>query len=75
LFALRFNGRKHVDRADDIVARITADRLLWHLERSGIVTMKRPAPQRHRWVPDPAVIASSASFASVRYRPLVGQWR
>jgi hypothetical protein len=29
--------------ADDIMARITADRLVQHLERSGFVLMKRPA--------------------------------
>ena len=46
-FALRFAGRKRVHHADDAMARITAERLVQHLERSGFVLMKRPpaAPQ------------------------------
>ncbi len=42
-FALRFDGRKRVHHADEIMARITAERLARHLERSGIVLMKRKA--------------------------------
>ncbi|MGA3398310.1 MAG: hypothetical protein ABSC95_03740 [Acetobacteraceae bacterium] len=42
-FALRYEGRKRVHHADDVMARITADRLLRHLERSGFVVMKKPA--------------------------------
>ena len=42
-FALRYDGRKRVHHADDVMARITADRLVEHLERSGFVVMKRPA--------------------------------
>ncbi len=42
-FALRYDGRKRVHHADDVMARITADRLVTHLERSGFVVMKRPA--------------------------------
>jgi hypothetical protein len=41
-FALRYDGRKRVHHADDVMARITADRLVAHLERSGFVVMKRP---------------------------------
>ena len=41
-FALRFAGRKRVHHADDAMARITAERLVEHLERSGFVLMKRP---------------------------------
>ena len=41
-FALRYDGRKRVHQADDAMARITADRLVRHLERSGFVLMKRP---------------------------------
>ena len=41
-FALRYEGRKRVHHADDVMARITADRLVAHLERSGFVVMKRP---------------------------------
>ena len=39
---LRFEGKKRVHHADDMMARITALRLVRHLERSGFVLMKRP---------------------------------
>ncbi len=42
-FALRYAGRRRVHSADDVMARITAERLVQHLERSGYVLMKRPA--------------------------------
>ncbi len=42
-FALRFEGRKRVHHADEMMARITAERLIQHLERSGYVVMRRPA--------------------------------
>jgi hypothetical protein len=41
-FALRYDGRKRVRHADDAMARITAERLVAHLLRSGYVLMKRP---------------------------------
>ena len=41
-FALRYDGRKRVHDADDAMARVTAARLVRHLERSGFVLMKRP---------------------------------
>jgi hypothetical protein len=41
-FSLRFEGRKRVHHADDMMARITAERLVRHLEQSGYVLMKRP---------------------------------
>ena len=41
-FALRYEGRRRVHQADDIMARITAERLVRHLERSGFVLMRRP---------------------------------
>jgi hypothetical protein len=41
-FALRYDGRKRVHHADEAMARITAARLVSHLERSGFVLMKRP---------------------------------
>jgi hypothetical protein len=41
-FALRYQGRKRVHHADDAMARITADRLVQHLEASGFVLMKGP---------------------------------
>jgi len=53
-FALRYAGRRRVHTADDVMARVTAERLVRHLERSGYVLMKRPAaaapstsPHRH----------------------------
>ncbi len=41
-FALRFAGRKRVHHADAAMARITAERLVQHLEQSGFVPMKEP---------------------------------
>ena len=41
-FALRFDGRRRVHYADDAMARITAERLVAHLQRSGFVLMRRP---------------------------------
>ena len=41
-FALRFEGRKRVHNADEIMAEIVAKRLVDHLERAGFVVMKRP---------------------------------
>jgi hypothetical protein len=42
-YALRFQGRKRVHSADEIMAEIVAKRLVEHLERAGFVVMKRPA--------------------------------
>ena len=41
-FALRYQGRKRVHQADDVMARITAEHLVRHLEASGYVLMKKP---------------------------------
>jgi hypothetical protein len=41
-FALRYDGRHRVHHADEAMARITAERLVRHLERSGYVLMRRP---------------------------------
>jgi hypothetical protein len=41
-FALRFQGRKRVHNADEIMAEIGARRLVEHLERADFVIMKRP---------------------------------
>ena len=51
-FALRYAGRKRVHHADEAMARITAERLVQHLERSGYVLMKHaeavaPSPGAH----------------------------
>ena len=40
-FALRFQGRKRVHSADELMSAIVAKRLVEHLERSGFVVMKR----------------------------------
>ena len=41
-FALRHDGGRRVHHADDAMARITTQRLVEHLERSGFVLMRRP---------------------------------
>ena len=41
-FTLRFQGRKRVHNADELMSPIVAKRLVEHLERSGFVVMKRP---------------------------------
>ena len=41
-FALGFDGRKRAHGADDLMARITAERLVKHLDRSGFVVMRKP---------------------------------
>ena len=46
-FALRFNGRKRVHGADEIMAQITAGRLIEHLERSGYVVICKPGLAPH----------------------------
>ena len=41
-FALCFSGRKRVHDSETFTARIAADRIVRHLERSGFVVMKKP---------------------------------
>jgi hypothetical protein len=41
-FALRFQGRKRVYNADELMSSIVAKRLVEHLERCGFVVMKKP---------------------------------
>jgi hypothetical protein len=41
-FALRFQGRKRVHNADELMSSIAAKRLVEHLERCGFVVMKKP---------------------------------
>ena len=49
-FALRFQGRKRVHNADEIMAEIVAKRLVEHLERAGFVVMKRRRSEAaRRW--------------------------
>ncbi len=46
-FALRYNGRKRVHSADEVMAQITAEQLIEHLELSGYVVMCRPPLDAH----------------------------
>ena len=41
-FALRYEGRKRVHHADDMMARITAERLVRHLRGSGFTVIRDP---------------------------------
>ena len=41
-FALRYQGRKRVHNADEIMAEIIARRLVEHLARAGFVVMRKP---------------------------------
>jgi hypothetical protein len=41
-FAGSFQGRKRVHNADEFMSVIVAERLVEHLERSGLVIMKKP---------------------------------
>jgi hypothetical protein len=44
-FALRSNGRKRAVQGDELMVRITVDRLIEHLKLSGFVVMKKlPVP-------------------------------
>ena len=46
-FALRYSGRKRVHGGDELMARITAERLIESLQRSGFVVMKKPPTPAH----------------------------
>ena len=46
-FALRFDGRKRARSGDALMAQITAERLLEHLQLSGFVVMKKPLAKAH----------------------------
>ena len=41
-YALRFDGRKRAHTGDELMARITAERLVKYLKQSGFVVMRRP---------------------------------
>jgi hypothetical protein len=58
-FALRYDGRRRVYHADEMMARINAHRLAGHLEASGFVVMKAP----------PAV-SPTMSNMTIPHRPL-----
>jgi len=53
-FALRYEGRRRVHQADALMARITADRLVQNLTRSGFVLMKVPVGRSHSALSVPA---------------------
>jgi hypothetical protein len=42
----RFEGRKRIHNANEIMAEIVAKRLVAYLERAGFVVMKRPSEDR-----------------------------
>lgn len=44
-FALRYEVRRRVHTAGDVMARVTAERLVRDLQQSGYVLMKRPAAE------------------------------
>ena len=46
-FALLFNGRKRYREADELMAKIVAEHLVEHLQRSGYVLMKNPPGPGH----------------------------
>ena len=52
MFALRFNGRKHTTDGSELMARIVAERLAEHLQRSGFVILQKPPAAAPR-VPGP----------------------
>ncbi len=41
-FALQFRGRKRIRTASDIMATLTAERIVEHLKDSGFVVMRKP---------------------------------
>jgi len=46
-FALRFNGRRRIHSADELMADITAERLVEYLERAEYVVMCKPSLAPH----------------------------
>ena len=46
-FALRYDGRRRVDTAGEMTARIAAKHLAEHLRMSGFVIMKKPPAPGH----------------------------
>lgn len=65
-FALRYDGRKRVHDTDPAMGRITAERLVRHLERSGFVVMKVARRRRRR--------RDYAAARRVRARSLPRSW-
>ncbi len=50
-YALRFNGRKRFLGGTELLAQITAEHLIEHLERAGFVVMKKPRRDGHTTAP------------------------
>jgi hypothetical protein len=46
-FALRYDGRKRTQTGDEFMARITAERLVEHLQKSGYVVKKKAPGRTH----------------------------
>ena len=46
-FGLRFNGRRRIHSADELMADIMAERLVEYLERAGYVVMCKPPADEH----------------------------
>ena len=61
-FALLFDGRKRLNLADEVIAKIAARRQVEHLERAGFVVMKRPPTAGRRRGREP----SSATGKGIR---------
>jgi hypothetical protein len=47
IYALRYHGRKRTHTGDEFMARLTAERLVEHLDRCGFVVMRKPAALPH----------------------------
>lgn len=47
MHALRYDGRRRVHDADELMARLVAERLVAHLERCGFVLCRRPDAPAH----------------------------
>lgn len=45
--SLRYQGRKRVHNADEIMPEIAAERIVEHLERARFVVMRKPALGGH----------------------------
>ena len=53
-YGLRFEGRKRIHHADELMARIAAEKLADHLDRSNLVVMQKPSANAPSWPQTPA---------------------
>jgi hypothetical protein len=68
-FALRYQGRKRVRHADELMARITAERLIKHLTASAfVVMMGQPTRRRPRPTCRPPGVETSVCWSRNFYR-------